>query len=326
MNLFMENLSKNSHFVFEPSMETKTQWLRTRKKVRTYESVELPGLFATHAFWLDRLFFILIIVLEIWGLMNFVMVAEIHIAFTLLFFGIDVVLAGISHSGQGTICILKNDITLNKGGLLEKTTTENEKNLSIKGVQKKKEKKLKRLNFIKNLCEAGIWGLAIFKIWAFIGNYTEGINGLSLAIIVSYLVVAFLHCYSTMFFVDEVIHRYKMKKEAYRSEIEQNSIFHAKTIKNNDLELRVDFQWTPIQKLNNSSEGNTSKSQENKKNKYTDATFGNHSVKDDTLVTLGILTDEELNQLIIRQPKDLRALLALQGLKYQFTLLQSEPS
>ena len=61
---------------FEPSSNVIKTWYGTRKESRQYNGVVLPGLFSTHNFAYDFFGFFLIVVLEVWGIVNLMVVGQ----------------------------------------------------------------------------------------------------------------------------------------------------------------------------------------------------------------------------------------------------------
>lgn len=187
---------------FEPSRDTKMLWRFTRKSRSTFAGVTLPGLFHTANELWDTLAFFLVVLLEVGGLASLVMVGAVNVAYALGIFALDLVLAFARHRPIGRVL-------------------ENENRLVFEGDYNRVaalRAQIRRDRFVPAVCAFGIWLLAGFKVLSFHSLQEGGINGLTLAILVSYGLTAFIHIHSTGYFLALVPFKLGWRRDRARYE------------------------------------------------------------------------------------------------------------
>jgi hypothetical protein len=188
---------------YEPSVLIKKYfWLLiSRKKTYIGKSFITPGLFTQDRFVLNSIFFILILILEIWGFINLKNVIPkplLAFIFTLL----DFVLAIFSHA------ILNKGIVLSKIKKLLASNGESfTKGLAPKGEEAKQKRVLNVLIFIKILFIVAIFFLAWWKIDNFVVYYDAGVLGIIVLMIIIYILSALFQVIFSGNFLFEFVFR-----------------------------------------------------------------------------------------------------------------------
>ena len=115
------------------------------------------------------------------------------------------------HLSLNQLCLARNHLSLAKYGIIYMIEKNPSEEIEIE------KNKLKNYRIYSGSFQLLIILLAFFKIFSFLGNYAgteEGVlNGLSITIILSYLLVAILHIRSTGYFLSEVIRKYRAKSQ-----------------------------------------------------------------------------------------------------------------
>lgn len=293
---------------FEPSINVKSLWTYTRKSSFNAAGIRLPGLFTTKGFDIDTAAFVAVIFLEFWGLYSIVSsigVFDVEGSFNILGFAvivalflIDVSLAILRHLSAGPDCRYKNKYVL-------ASSPQERHNLE-------KERGLRR--FLKPVCSVLILGVAAIKIYGFYMLSGGEITGLTVSVLVSYLFAAILHINNTGYYLAGVIFSGRIRKE------------YAKWASNSDSAPEVTiYDWRPF----------VIEIPSNETIAIRETTAGKHEIEKETgeygrpayvLKTWGVLTDGQLNELIVKQPPpNAQATVARAGLKAQLHILDAAP-
>jgi hypothetical protein len=200
---------------FRPSRDTLLWWRFTRKAPAAFAGVLLPGLFHTVHFTRDTFLFFILLALETWGLYNFLIAGKVNILYIVVLFVIDVVLAVIRHSPVGRICELQNRLVYQDDA-----------------VQAAEYRRLiGHRQFFSLVISMLIILLAAGKMAGFYAVVGE-INGLTIGVLVSYLLVALLQILVTGYFTAQLMTDFSLWLDR-RSYIR-------KTIKGTTSPLRID--------------------------------------------------------------------------------------
>jgi len=301
---------------FEPDIELKNWWLNTRKNKIKYGNVEMPGFFSTYGYKSDALCFFLILLFELWGLYNFWILLE-QIVYAVSLFFADVLLAIASHLWVKKLCFAKNYLVLAKNGIIYMNGKSPGDEIEIE------KRKILNYKFYGSVFQILIFFLALFKIFSFLGNLNDAVNGLSITIIFSYLLVAFLHCYATGFFLSEVIRRMRRKAQ-YNFYLNSQNPLTEYTINN-----RREFDITINIKQNHDNLHAIADNLNYRKSvqkivKLENAKTSNHILFENVLKTWGVLEDSELQNMIEAQKTtEQKECLAIYGLMHQMEILNS---
>jgi hypothetical protein len=169
---------------FEPSRNTKLLWRFTRKTPSSFASITLPGLFQTSHFTRDTACFLATIVLELWGLNNFLRAGQVALLYVAFLFLLDIALAVLRHLPLGRVGELRNRLVFERDE-----------------VEREKARHSIRLRvLVSNLFAVLIGGLAAFKVLSFSAVHPV-VDGLTLGIMTSYAFVAILHITVTGYFL-----------------------------------------------------------------------------------------------------------------------------
>lgn len=301
---------------FEPDREVKNSWLNTRKKSRKYGAVELPGFFMTYGFTGDTLLVLLILGLEFWGLYNFMILLD-SVIYTVALFFADAIFAIGSHLWSKQMCLAKNRLALAKfgivylaGGKTPKDETEIEK------------KSINNFRFYSSIFRVLIIFLALFKIASFMGNYSKGVNGLSITIMVTYILVALLHIRSTGYFLSELIRKSRFNSQ-YNTYLKSEDVseYTVTTRREFNLVSRIADNYKKLNKL--ALQLNYTES-EIKSLKFENVRTRHHVLENNIIHSFGILEDDDLHNLIANQ-KDViqKEYLAIYGLIHQLEILEA---
>lgn len=271
---------------FEPSKGTKEWCLYTHKTKQSFAGVTLPGLFDITHYEWQLIGFFVIFLLE--GLATYWSYYEgVAITAILVSIFIDIVLAVLAHLPHKTICRLSN-----------------EKVFEVGEISKSIQRKISKNKFISNLFYAAILISAGFKCaWFYLVYMT--FDSTALFIFVCYIVGAILHISCTGYAIFTTIFKWKINKEYSRYIHSGGDEFTFDPNKPLPLLIETDVQLSLI-------------------------AVGHHElVKKDGkfhLLTRGVLTDEQLNDLIGRQLKpEQKRTMAIEGTRQQCAILQQAP-
>jgi hypothetical protein len=321
-----ESIGQNKHRVvanvivegnnFEPGVELKNLWLNTRKNKVRFGNVELYGMFSTYGFGLDRFCFFLIIALEGWGLYNLNLLIDNVVLSSLLFF-CDALFAIGSHYWSNDLILARNRLSMAKFDIiyLKGKSPNNEKEIEESNISK-----FKALSLIFQLL---IIGLAGFKIFSFLGNNTPDTPfALSFTIILTYLLVAYLHIRSTGYFLSGLIREIRYKAQYNKNLLSQTPTeFTVQNHREFDLNLQIEQNHAELVKLANIY-GYTAPDQP--RVDFVNVMTKQHYLYNNKLYTWGVLEDRDLQNLISVQPTNKqKEFLAMYGLKHQFEILNA---
>ena len=322
----VESIGQNKHRVvanviaegnnFEPGVELKNLWLNTRKNKVRFGNVELFGMFSTYGYGLDRFCFFLIIALEGWGLYNLNLLIDNVVLSSLLFF-CDALFAIGSHYWSSDIVLARNRLSMAKFDIiyLKGKSPSNEKEIEISNIIK--------YNIYGSIFRLLIIGLAGFKIFSFLGNNTPDTPfALTFTIILTYLLVAYLHIRSTGYFLSGLI-----KGSRYRTQYAKNLLsqdptdFTVQNHREFDLNLQIIQNHNELEKMAVTF-GFAVPPQPGID--FVNAMTKQHYLYENKLYTWGVLEDRDLQNLISVQPTNKqKEFLAMYGLKHQFEILNA---
>lgn len=304
---------QNQNLNFVPSQDTKKTWPYTFSLGNNYGGVQLPGLFKTSLFPLHAFCFGIIVFGELYGYIKIRELGTGSISQIFLgLIGVDFFLVLISIRLLGPINRIEN--------LLVLITDESNKNI----LQRKKWiLENMYLLFIKLLLAL----IAIFKIFAYIDlkqiELSELLfHGDAVPIIVLYIIVAILHMYTTAYFFTYcfLYLRIKFEEIKYGNKRNNSNLNISKHILNL---LPSDVNFTDARERASLNSHFITK-------KIVDSTDNTTLIEDPDintkeqykLITWGILTDRQLENLIWQQKYDnQRRELALAGLEHQLSLI-----
>jgi hypothetical protein len=293
---------------FEPSINVKNLWTYTRKSSFNAAGVKLPGLFTTKGFDIDSAAFVAVIFLEFWGLYSIVSsigVFNVEGSFNVLGFAvifalflIDVSLALLRHLPAGPDCRYKNS------DVLASTPHERERLRGERGSRR----------FLKPICSLLILAVAGVKIYGFYMLNGGEITGLTVSVLVSYVFAALLHINNTGYFLSGLIFNRKTRKE-YSKWARGSDDAHEVTI----------YGWRPFPLEIPNGEKIAIKEARAGKHEIAKETEENDE-SSYTLKTWGVLTDGQLQQLILYQPTpSAKTTVARAGLQAQLHILDAPP-
>lgn len=271
---------------FVPSKETKNFWLHTKKSKRTFGGVVLPGLFETVGYPTQMIAFFTILLLEliptIYGIGEGVLWQAIAAAIF-----IDIFLAIVSHLWHDRICQHKNEMV----------------NADSEVLKEDLRRKISRFTLYTYTFYVLILASGILKFYFFYDAYMTP-DAIAGAVLVCYLLGSILHIAYTGYFLYTSRFNHKIQSEYSRFISSGGQAFKDKTGK---ITQPLFSDGTSFKVVPDSS--------------------GNHQIFKDTdelykLQTCGIFTDNELANLVVRQPFDVQGLVARKGLKRQMEILQ----
>jgi len=306
-----------THNDFEPGEKPKKLWTYVRKEKRTVSGVTLPGLFGIRYFGFDAPMFVLIVVLELWGLANLLYVGQFQIIYMAGAFLADFVFAIFHHVfSMGKTCVLENKIViahlLAREAVCGKKTAwvkPEDKEKAIDGEAKRLEKEFRRtVTFRKVMAQVfaiSIFLLAAAKVFLFYG-LQDSFDGLTVTILLSYIIVAILHVKVTGYFFFAVLAQIFLWIDEHRF------------IKGGQFALEPNVpNWRGIIKTDA---------------ELTELRVGEHAIVNTqtgqyAFLTHGMLTDDELSGLIRDQRSDrAKRDVALHGLRRQINILETNPT
>jgi hypothetical protein len=285
---------------YEPSINLKNAWLKTRKKAKSYGDLTLPGLFISHDYTVDRFLFFLAVVLELYGAFNIWLVVP-KPWLLLLLFPVDFVLALAAHAFHGKWCLAKNRLLLAKYGISfsrAKSSDYEERN---------QRGKIRFYVIWQLFFYLFIACLAVFKIVSFF-QYSQDVLFLKIFMGVVYAGIAYIHIFHTGYWWSE----YRFRKGVNKERMLQQDTGVNEEGKKLLTEYTIDRPRPyplPDYEFHNIEVDNNKIISENRKR---------------TLLSWGILQDNTLDQLVSPQAsKPLQQELALSLLYHQIELLNS---
>jgi hypothetical protein len=259
-NLIMHELF-NSGEHFQPSKEAKLSWRRTRKlkkEIKGSNDINIihTGLYHTINFNVDRLLFRLGLFFESIGILAIIWAAG---EFNLILFGgffaavfIDVILAIISHYKHGEICELRLKKSIEEYNLeamrLYRANNQND-NVAEAQIDAKREeiidldKKIGKRRWASFVGSFFIILVAMSKIYFFIETSII-FNSISVAIILIYLFVAYVHIFHTGYFLAERNFRKNIIKEKKAFNIRLNKLGGAFDINQHNIRYEKSGEFT----------------------------------------------------------------------------------
>jgi hypothetical protein len=300
---------------FEPSVEYKNWWLFTRKKKVEKENIVLNGIFNTYGGG-DAVSFFSIIVIEIWGLYNLNLLIDNALLSSGMFV-VDALFAILAHIWHKDLLLAKNRLELAKFDIIY-----------LEGIPPKHEKerekqKISKYEFLTWFFNVLIICLAGFKIFSYIGNNTPDTPfALNLLIILSYIIVAVLHIRSTGYYLCEVIRKFRYNSEYNKHLHTEDSKATIKSHRKFNINQHIQENHEALVLLAEGLGFNQPKPQP--VINFRDVIVGQHYIKDNVLVTWGILDDNDLITLINAQATKIqKKYLAIYGLLHQLEILDA---
>ena len=284
---------------FEPIATVKAKWLQTRKNhALKLDKYRFFGAFSTYDFPKDRNFTFSVFVIELMGILYGLYKFDwmvIIIIFSLLAIGLDLFLVYISHFVfKSKIILLQHDILSSKLEIV--LHTDQAKRAAS---DTKKTKLIKKLiwNFIfQYFFKALIVTIAIIKVWAIWNRDPNSVW--TFIVIASYLYVSICHVWFT---------GYCFAHWSFNNAIKKHKADHLIAISSDDGTIQSSFfeniHEQPIDSMFfgiNSSTFNFKSKKLPDKNLLIVSKLSVDKIKDtpfytnDTICTLGILTDEEI--------------------------------
>lgn len=278
---------------FEPRRNTKYWWRFTRKSSTLYGDVTLPGLFQTAQIKFDLAAFVVIIFGEIVGLANLWALGQVSLFAIISLVLVDITFALGLHIPKGPINIAKNE-----------RVVEDDPNEKAR-----LEHKIRRLKPWILFCTVVILIVALIKMGLFYVLQGAIFDGLTLAIVLSYAIVAILHITSTGNVIFEGILSFQIWRD--------RSAFLSQNKKKSEPCTITDYReykfQTDVELQTVATTDHRLYKDPDTKDKY-------------ILKTFGILKDHELQSLIMHQNNDKQqSILAIEGLRHQLDIMQSEP-
>lgn len=288
---------------FEPSINVKNLWTYTRKLSYNAAGIKLPGLFITKGFETDTAAFVTVIFLEAWGLYNLIAAIggngrgglnAFGIAVIFVLFLIDITLAILRHIPLGRECHNSNELVLVK---------------TLAGRQRLSNAS-RRMRFLRPLLSVLIIAAAVVKLFLF-NHLQKHVTGISVSILVSYMLAAMLHIYNTGYFLYGIVFSNRMKKEY--------NIWASGSGGANSLTIG-DYRPFPIVVPDGERIDISAVTVDRHRIEYL-PTYNCFVLR-----TWGVLTDGQLQTLVGRQrTATAGALVAQVGLQAQLTILKSPP-
>ncbi|WP_410004863.1 hypothetical protein [Aequorivita nionensis] len=277
---------------FKPSKSVQKLWFNSKKAEKNYSGVRLPGFYGTSGFALDAVLFVIMLGLEVLGVYNLLIVGDLAIIMAMGLIALDIIFAFMAHANHANKLI-----NINYSIIATDSRQQQNFKQQANGLRK----------VISYIGKFGIVGLAIFKIAAFQGLLGY-FNGLSLFIIATYLVVAYIHLYHTGYFLYEVIASIAFNRQKSKF-IGGNKDFEVAE----ETPFTHDFSTTKELK---EFEANHRRLYMDK-GKHTDDKF--HFV----IESPGIFDDEDVSLFVGHQKNENRAELAVECLKFQMSIYGS---
>lgn len=296
---------------FAPTSGTRNQWLHTPKKQKTIAGITIYGLFETYRFDLCITALLAIIVAEAIAFGIFYSEADNinTIIIVLAAMILDFILALLSHKDQDKICLINNLITL-ENDVRKKQSLQNgpiDSQNPLYGIKKS----LKYYNRIKITYRVFIAFLAVVKIGAF-AAFHEGdngnIDGIFVFVTALYSIAAYLHIMFTGYLYYVWTFHRNVKREHDRYVSSGGDLYSY------DVNDPLSSVIETTTELNIVRQGDQEIIRDaNKPNTY-------------RLITLGILTDTELNYLVSRQDNSEQKGIVLRvGIRHQIEQLSQNP-
>lgn len=327
---------------FEPTKTAKKWWKWTRKDEFSYAGITLPGLFQIHNFAVDAPVFVGVIVLEGFGLFNIVSSVGGLYSFILAFlaFMVDLFLAITHHAtGQGDKCYYENKLVIVDLLAKEKCMgTESDAdtkaavvNATADQLRSSYKDKLRKLRIKSHVIAFFIWVAAIIKVLSFLILQGMNIDALSVSVVLTYLLSAYLHIYYTGYFIFGFICWYYMDRDVKRysdgqipilNPKDRNNQYQRTIITNASIPLSLEFQnhkikFIPAEKYDVlKNEGHLSQDQLNE--------LADRNKKLYIFTSCGILSDKALQSLANGAGNtDAQREIVLYGLSIQLQILEN---
>ncbi len=285
------------HEDFEPSREMKSLWRYTRKLPATYGGVKVPGLFQTSNPVTDTILFIVVLVLELWGLYNFLQVGRANPVYVVVLFLLDLTLAIFRHLPVGKICEYENRLVF-------------EHDPNVVARMRARLRRAERTSSFISILLLGVAMIKIISFWGLAGEF----NGLTAGILVSYLVAAVIHIKVTghVFFAILSEFKFWMDRRRYIND-------ETRKILSPRLHRFVSFvplNECQVGRHSLHADEQFSESEADGKKRYAYI-----------LETWGVLTDAQLQEFINRQLEvDAKVTMAREGVRHQvLDILQADP-
>lgn len=301
---------------FEPGVELKNLWLNTRKNKVRFGNVELYGMFSSYGYGLDRFCFVLIIVLELWGLYNLYLLID-NVLLSSLLFLCDALFAIGSHYWANELVLAKNRLSMAKFDIIYIKGKSPSNEIEIE------ENFISKYRFYSFIPQGLILGLAGFKIFSFLGNNTPDTPfALSFTIILTYILVAYLHIRSTGYYLSWLIFDLRYKSQYHENLISPNPTeFTVQNHREFDLNLQINQNHNELVKL---AKIFGIKAPEQPHIDFVNVITKQHYLYENKLYTWGVLEDRDLQNMISVQPTNKqKEFLAMYGLKHQFEILNA---
>lgn len=292
---------------FEPSVNTKNRWTYTRKSSYNAAGIRLPGLFTTAKFDTDALAFAAVLLLEGYGLVMLV-----------TSFGLFDAVGSLNWLGiGGVIAAFLLDLTLAYGRHLPTGAECRYRNRRVNATTPQDIAQLEndrgRFRGLAFICALLILVLATIKIYLFyMLNEDLGITGLTASVLVSYVIVAILHINNTGYFLSALYFRRRIRKD-YNEWANNGRNAHELTIhgrrpypidvpRNEQIDIKETRAGEHFIRKGKSGEG-----------PY-------------VLETSGVLTDRDLQTLVVKQPtNNAKTTVARACLQAQLDILDAQP-
>lgn len=280
----------NKDLNFQPSKSVQKLWFNSKKAEKNYSGVRLPGFYNTSGFALDAVLFFIMLGLEVLGVYNLLLVGDLAIIMALGLIALDIIFAFMAHANHANKLI-----NLNYSIIASDPRQQQKYRQQANGLKK----------IVSFIGKFGILVLAIFKIAAFQGLLGY-FNGLSLFIIATYMVVAYIHLYHTGYFLYEVITSIAFKQQ------------ESKFIKGNTKKYEVDEETPFAHDFSTTKE--LREFEANKRKLYIDTHKHDDGKFHYVIESPGIFDDEDVSLFVGHQKNENRAELAIECLKFQMAI------
>lgn len=284
---------------YEPSSDTKKRWLYTRKKKLPFGDLLLPGLYETANFNIDRFLFIIVLLLEAYGLYVLWNILP-NPLYAIIGLGADLFCAIFSHLGRKNICLAQNKKILAENGisLTPRMAPEFERD--------KQSQIIKNWKFYELFWYLLIAGLAFMKVLSIL-NYASGlVVGFKIFLTLIYISTAYIHIFHTGYFIYELWFQRWLKKEKTKVTHTQKEYYEENGIQ----DALIYYRLFPL------NESNLYKSTKVNKQRISIDNEGERALEN-----WGILQDDELIGLVQGQPNELKQKLAIELLTCQLDML-----
>lgn len=304
---------------FEPSSASKKKWLFTRK-VKNDQG--LPGLFSTSDFNLDIMMFLAVLVLEALGLLFLQIEGGIHPAIVVILLLFDFVFASFLHMHEAKVCEGKNAkfLLVHMEETPQYIENENEEGLDERHFELQNLlNNLSKIPKFRYLFQFLIIVVALIKIYLFYYLFGIPLNDfIGVGVMVTYLIVAYLHINHTGFFFAEIYTNTFIKKDKSKFDKTGSGLENLFLIRQ---KREYYFEWDrKLKEFNLELPNRATHELVKVKDLENDKGFG-YMFK-----SYGVLTDTELQTFISKQVRASEKIcVAVNGLRHQMEILNSEP-